>query len=249
MTQKWLPGSQPRVRWDDSKMTQKWLKNGVRSHFWVNFRSLWGRSARVTFESLSGHFNSFWISVELGARPLHSTSNFGTRLLIRDSQVSTKIQKGLNARGLMVHIVCSTLSALQTKIRSQKGLTHKAKETHEQHQRVFWAIQGDYRVISSKTRVLRQFASESSPERSAKSLSHSFLVVPFLSSKQRCLSYLGTKRIRKVWMSTNFFVHNLHGYQHPNSLPKGFSMWWICTMNNKVKTPFSGPPRCSFPPA
>ena len=39
MTQKWLPGSQPRERWDN---------------FWVNFRSVWGRSARVTFESLLG---------------------------------------------------------------------------------------------------------------------------------------------------------------------------------------------------
>ena len=71
MTQKWLPGPQPRVTPSDSKVTQKWLKNRVRSHFWVNFRSLWGRSARVTFESLLGHFNSFCVSVDLGARWLH----------------------------------------------------------------------------------------------------------------------------------------------------------------------------------
>ena len=48
------------------------VKNRVRSHFWVTFGSLWGRSARVTFESLLGHFNSFCASVELGGRPLHN---------------------------------------------------------------------------------------------------------------------------------------------------------------------------------
>ena len=46
----------------DSKVTQKWLKNAVRSHFWANFGSLWGRSAGVTFESLLGHLNSFCMS-------------------------------------------------------------------------------------------------------------------------------------------------------------------------------------------
>ena len=40
------------------KATRKWLENGVRSHFWVIFGSLWGRSAQVTSESLWGHFNS-----------------------------------------------------------------------------------------------------------------------------------------------------------------------------------------------
>ena len=44
-------------------------------HFWVNFRSLWVRSARVTFESLLGCFNnSFCVSVELGAHWLHNLS-------------------------------------------------------------------------------------------------------------------------------------------------------------------------------
>ena len=75
MTQKWLPGPHPRVTPSDSKVTQKWLKNGVRSHFWVNFWSLWGRSARVTFESLLGHFNSFWVAAKLGVRWLHNTKN------------------------------------------------------------------------------------------------------------------------------------------------------------------------------
>ena len=47
-------------------------------------------------------------------------------------------------------------------------------------------------VIIHKTRVLRQIAPESSPERSAKSLSHSFFVVPFLSPKVvRCHSENG----------------------------------------------------------
>ena len=41
----------------------------------------------------------------------------------------------------------------------------------------FWTIRGGYRSLSSKTRVLRQIAPESSPERSGKSLSHSFFVV------------------------------------------------------------------------
>ena len=67
MTQKWLPGSLPRVTPSDSK----WLKNGVRSHFWVNFGSLWGRSAQITFESLLDHFNFFCVSVCLGGCPLH----------------------------------------------------------------------------------------------------------------------------------------------------------------------------------
>ena len=64
MTQKWLPGPHPRV-------TQKWLKNGVQSHFWANFRSLWGHSGVGPWESLLGHFNSFWVSVDLGASWLH----------------------------------------------------------------------------------------------------------------------------------------------------------------------------------
>ena len=45
----------------------------VLSHFWVIFDlgSLWGGTLEVTFESLLGHFKSFCVSVELGARPLH----------------------------------------------------------------------------------------------------------------------------------------------------------------------------------
>ena len=35
-------------------------------------RVVWARSAGVTFESLLGHFKSFCVSAELGARPLHN---------------------------------------------------------------------------------------------------------------------------------------------------------------------------------
>ena len=89
MTPKWLPGPHPRVNWDDPKVTQKWLKSVVRSHFWVTFGSLWGRSARVTFESLLGHFNPFWVSVDLGARWLPNARGYDghsqwTLLNVRD---------------------------------------------------------------------------------------------------------------------------------------------------------------------
>ena len=62
--------SDPKWLKSDSKMTQNW----VRSHFWVTLGSLWGRSGRVTFESLLGHFNSFCVSVELGGRRLRKVS-------------------------------------------------------------------------------------------------------------------------------------------------------------------------------
>ena len=58
-------------------------------------------------------------------------------------------------------------------MRSQKGVT-KPKIARAAPKN-FWTIWGDSRV------VLRQIAPESSPEHSAKSLSHSFFVVPFLS--------------------------------------------------------------------
>ena len=58
--------SDPKSLKSDLKVTQKWGPESLLSHFWVTS----GRPARVTFESLLGHFNSFWVSVELGARPL-----------------------------------------------------------------------------------------------------------------------------------------------------------------------------------
>ena len=57
--------------------------------------------------------------------------------------------------------------------------TRKAKKSHEQHQIIFWTTLTG--TLPNKTRVSRQIAPECSLERSAKSLSHSFFVVPFLS--------------------------------------------------------------------
>ena len=73
VTQKWLKSDSrgPTPEWP--LVTQKWLKSdskGVRSHFWVNFGSIWGRPARVAFGSLVGHFNSVCVSGQLGGRPL-----------------------------------------------------------------------------------------------------------------------------------------------------------------------------------
>ena len=59
-------------------------------------------------------------------------------------------------------------------LRKPKNRTNSTKEFSEQ----FEAVTGHYPV---KQGVLRQIVPESSAERSAKSLSHSFFVVPFLS--------------------------------------------------------------------
>ena len=176
MTQTWLEQTDPKV-------TQKWLKRVFFESFlsllWVFFESflshlgsLWGGALGVTFESLLGHFNPFWVSVKFAVR-----SCWG-----------------------FLHMRCWMLAAEHPKKVSRKpsqafwpGVsksphapkrTHKAKKLHEQHQRTFWTIRGGYRSFSSKTWVLRQIAPESSPERLAKSLSHSFFVVPFLSPRK-----------------------------------------------------------------
>ena len=82
--------------------------------------------------------------------------------------------------GALIRIV--RFKSLRTDGYSQEPKrTHKAKNSHEQHQRIFWTFLGGYRSLPNKTRVLRQITPESSPERSAKSLSHSFFVVLFLS--------------------------------------------------------------------
>ena len=80
MTQKWLKSDfrGPTPKW--LKSDSKWLKNDskyVWSHFWVTLGSLWGLSARVTFESLLGRSNSFCASVELGGCPLHKPRRSG----------------------------------------------------------------------------------------------------------------------------------------------------------------------------
>ena len=59
--------------------------------------------------------------------------------------------------------------------------THKAKNSHERHQRLSEKFESVVGSLPSKARGLRQITPESSPEHSTKSLSHSFLVVTFLS--------------------------------------------------------------------
>ena len=58
--------------------------------------------------------------------------------------------------------------------KAKNNRTNSTKEYAEQFEGVTWSL-------PSKTRVLRQVTPESSPERSVKSLSHSFFVAPFLS--------------------------------------------------------------------
>ena len=65
-----------------------------------------------------------------------------------------------------------------------KGLAAKPKNRANSTKDFSEQFEGVTGSLPSKTRVLRRIASESSPERSAKSLSHSFFVVPFLS--RRC---------------------------------------------------------------
>ena len=62
VTQKWPKSDSwgPTLKW--SQLTQKLLKMGSSVTFFANFRSLWGRSAPVTFESLCGN-NFFCVSV------------------------------------------------------------------------------------------------------------------------------------------------------------------------------------------
>ena len=52
------------------------FKSDSGPHFKVTFESLWGGTLEVTFEPLLGHFNSFCVSVDLGARPLQIASLF-----------------------------------------------------------------------------------------------------------------------------------------------------------------------------
>ena len=77
MTQKW-------PRQTDPKVTPNWLKSVSGPHVWVIFESLLshlgsllGVGLEVTFGSLLGHFNSFWASIELGARPLLNARFWG----------------------------------------------------------------------------------------------------------------------------------------------------------------------------
>ena len=65
-------------------------------------------------------------------------------------------------------------------LRSQKGPT-KPKSRTSSTKTISEQFEGAIGSLPCKTRVLRQIAPKSSPERSGKSLSHSFIVVPFLS--------------------------------------------------------------------
>ena len=68
------PG-RPTPKWPkiDSKVTPDPIFESLLRHF-CQFGFLWGRTPGVTFESPLGHFNSFWVSVWLGGRPLHNAN-------------------------------------------------------------------------------------------------------------------------------------------------------------------------------
>ena len=56
----------------------------------VTFESLLGHFGVGLPESLLGHFNSFWVSVEFGARPLHNSECAHSKDI--ESKKGTKIQ-------------------------------------------------------------------------------------------------------------------------------------------------------------
>ena len=89
-----------------------------------------------------------------------------------------------------------------------------------------------YWSLPSKTRVLRQITPESSPERSAKSLSHSFFVVPFLSPMQ----YLSQNSVRnghrKLCDRASFLVNLFLTF---NSEDSGFSSFSAITVFYTVR--------------
>ena len=76
---------------------------------------------------------------------------------------------------------CANPQIHNQKLNRANRYENKGKKWYEQHQRIFWTIRGGYRVITQQNKGCE--AKESSPERSAKSLSRSFFVLPFLSPK------------------------------------------------------------------
>ena len=58
------------------QVTQKWLKNDSKMGSRVTFESILGHFGVGLPESLLGHFNSFCVSVDLGARWLHNGRYF-----------------------------------------------------------------------------------------------------------------------------------------------------------------------------
>ena len=75
----------------------------------------------------------------------------------------------------------SDTKVLRTQRFSGAKRTHKTKKSHEQYQEFSEQFEGVTGSLPSQTSVLRPIAPESSSEHSAKCLSHSFSVVPFLS--------------------------------------------------------------------
>ena len=107
----------------------------------------------------------------------------------------------------------------QPKVKSQKGRT-KPKNCMNSTKEYSEQFEGVTVSLPSKTRVLRQIAPESSPERSAKSLWHSFFVVPFLSQIQRKTS----ARPSKSWKNTHFGTDMPRGRPPKNFGPKNFGL-------------------------
>ena len=77
------------------------------THFWVTFESLWGGALGVTFKSPLGHFNSFWVSVELGARWLPN-SKWPRHSAARKTQQGNKKTKEKRRTGPYVMTPFST---------------------------------------------------------------------------------------------------------------------------------------------
>ena len=106
----------------------------------------------------------------------------------------------------------------------------KAQKSHEQTAPKNCLINS--RVLPKKTRVLRQIAPESSPESSAKSLSHTFFV-PFLS-----LSGASTTLHPHV-VCTCALVHMWRRvcHVHPLLLAENYSECLFCTGQNSQLIP------------
>ena len=102
----WPKSDSKVTRADRPKETQNWLKSDSAPHVWVIFEpllshlgSVWGGAPGATFESLLCHFNSSWVSVELGARrfPKVNEEVCGDHGL-PDQCASQKLSSGLQSR-------------------------------------------------------------------------------------------------------------------------------------------------------
>ena len=131
VTQKWLKSDSGRLtaKWPkiDSKVTPNPIFEWLLSHL----NSLWGGTLGVIFESLLGHFNSFCVSVELGARPLHKikkrenntcelhVENYGSYMRIIPQHVSGHVRDtcmkflGINKCKCYMLVTCRKVSELK----------------------------------------------------------------------------------------------------------------------------------------